>query len=316
MTTKFAFLFGAGASKALGMHVKPRTPPLMCELYDELAIFFQKERESGGLFGIYPNQFRKDLEQHADQFKKNFEEAYTEFVLKNTTNYALPGSALSLLESQRPLALYFSRFVLDRTRMDYYSKLLDALDKAGNIPHTVFGSLNYDCLFEQAAQKFDSVRIAKIHGSCNFIAQIDQTTKAILAGPNVHVEVRVKVLAVENLEKELVEKLLSGGQTIYLPIMSQVSHYKEQPLAPAAIQQMRKRWNDGVHDAKKIAIIGVSFNSYDQHIIEQIKNASGTVLYIGDEASFKMWQAVNRSAQCLGRRLEDGFDKLLTRLGM
>ena len=95
MTTKFAFLFGAGASKALGMHVKPRTPPLMCELYDELAIFFQKERESGGLFGIYPNQFRKDLEQHADQFKKNFEEAYTEFVLKNTTNYALPGSALS-----------------------------------------------------------------------------------------------------------------------------------------------------------------------------------------------------------------------------
>ena len=54
MTTKFAFLFGAGASKALGIHVKPRTPPLMCELYDELAIFFQKERESGGLFGIYP----------------------------------------------------------------------------------------------------------------------------------------------------------------------------------------------------------------------------------------------------------------------
>ena len=79
---------------------------------------------------------------------------------------------------------------------------------------------------------------------------------------------------------------------------------------------MRKRWNDGVHDAKKIAIIGVSFNSYDQHIIEQIKNAPGTVLYIGDEASFKMWQAVNRSAQCLGRRLEDGFDALLAHLGM
>jgi hypothetical protein len=79
---------------------------------------------------------------------------------------------------------------------------------------------------------------------------------------------------------------------------------------------MRNEWNAGVHHAKFIAIIGVSFNSYDQHIIEQIKNALGTVLYIGDEASFKMWQVVNKGAQWLGERLEDGFDKLLTHLGM
>jgi len=191
-TTEFAFLFGAGASKALGMHVKPRTPPLMCELYDELAIFFQKEWESGGLFGIYANQFRKDFEQHADRFRKNFEQTFTEVVLKNTSEYALPGPALSLLESQRPLALYFSRFVPDRTRMDYYTKLLDALGRSGNIPHTVFGSLNYDCLFEQAARNLnlridyecgngvDDIRVAKIHGSSNFIAQIDQRIMAML----------------------------------------------------------------------------------------------------------------------------------------
>jgi len=213
--------------------------------------------------------------------------------------------------------------------MDYYSKLLDALGRSGNIPHTVFGSLNYDCLFEQAAshfgftpryewdnaKKLDSVRIAKIHGSSTFIAQIDQRTMAILAGTNVHVEVPVTILSVENLEKELGEKL-SGRRTLYLPVMSQVSHHKEQPLATGAIQRMRNGWNAGVHDAKVIAIIGVSFNSYDQHIIEQIENASGTVLYIGDEESFKKWQAVNRSAQCLGRRLEDGFDALLTHLGV
>jgi flavin-binding protein dodecin len=211
----------------------------------------------------------------------------------------------------------------------HVSKLLDALGRSGNIPHTVFGSLNYDCLFEQAAshfgftpryewdnaEKLDSVRIAKIHGSSNFIAQIDQRTMAILAGTNVHVEVPVTILSVENLEKELGEKI-SGRRTLYLPVMSQVSHYKEQPLATGAIQRMRNGWNAGVRHAKVIAIIGVSFNSYDQHIIEEIKNASRTVLYIGDEESFKKWQAVNKSAQWLGERLEDGFDKLLTHLGM
>ena len=210
--------------------------------------------------------------------------------------------------------------------MDYYSKLLNALGRAGNIPHTVFGLLNYECLFEQAATRIlnlpvdywgadDGVRVAKLHGSSNFIAQIGQIERALLASTPVQVELRVITLPVENLEKELGDKLL-GGRIEYLPIMSQVSHYKELLLAPAAIQQMRKRWNDGVHDAKKIAIIGVSFNSYDQHIIEQIENASGTVLYIGDEESFKKWQAVNSSAQCLGRRLEDGFDALLTHLGI
>ena len=181
MTTQFAFLLGAGASKASGMHVKPCTPPLMRELYDELARFFRKEWGPGSFFARY-----------ADQFRKDFEQTFTEVVLKNTNEYALSGPALSLLEGQRPLALYFSRFVLDRTRMDCYSKLLDALGRSGNIPHTIFGSLNYDCLFEQAAgildlridykwsNAVDSIRVAKLHGSSNFIAQIDQRTMAIL----------------------------------------------------------------------------------------------------------------------------------------
>src|SRR5438034_882087 len=106
MTTEFAFLFGAGASKALGMHVKPCTPPLMRELYDELAKAFPKEWGVGS-----------PLERYRDQFKNDFEQTYTEVVLKNTNEYALPGPALSLLEGQKPLALYFSRFVLDGTRM-------------------------------------------------------------------------------------------------------------------------------------------------------------------------------------------------------
>src|SRR5439155_25174237 len=124
---------------------------LMCELYDELMMFFQKER---GLRSFFVDQIMKAFEQYPDQFRNNFEQTFTKVILKTTNEYALSAPALSLLEAQRPLALYFSRFVLAPTRMDYYSKLLDALDRSGNIPHTVFGSLNYDCLFEQAASHF------------------------------------------------------------------------------------------------------------------------------------------------------------------
>jgi hypothetical protein len=174
-------------------------------------------------------------------------------------------------------------------------------------------SLHFD--YDWGDAKFDRVRVAKLHGSSNFIAQLGRIETALLASTAVHVEVPLIILPVENLEKGLGEKL-SGGEPAYLPIMSQVSRYKEQLLAPVKIQQMRNGWNAGVHDAKVVAIIGVSFNRYDRHIIEPIESASATVLYIGDEASFKMWNAVNGRTQQIERTLEDGFDALLTRLGI
>jgi hypothetical protein len=61
---------------------------------------------------------------------------------------------------------------------------------------------------------------------------LEQRTRAMLASTSVQAEVRPTILSVENLEKELGEKL-SDQRTMYLPVMSQVSHYKEQPLAPA-----------------------------------------------------------------------------------
>ena len=92
MRTEFAFLFGAGASKALGAHVKPHTPPLMCELYDELAEAFKKEWGKGSPF-----------ERYADKFRKDFEQTFTEIVLKITSDYAFSGPALSLLEGLKPV---------------------------------------------------------------------------------------------------------------------------------------------------------------------------------------------------------------------
>ena len=297
------------------MHVKPGAPPLMRELYDEMARAFPHEWGAGS-----------PLEKYRDQFRNDFEQTFTEAVLGITKDFGLPGTSLSLLEKLSPLALYFSRFVLDPTATDYYSKLLVALRNSGNIPRTVFGSLNYECLFEQAAQnlglaldyewddaKLDRVCVAKLHGSCNFIRHLSQIERALLASTAVQVEVPLSILPVRGLEKALSEKLSAWE---CLPIMSQVSHYKEQLLAPATIQRMRNGWNAAVHRAKFVAIIGVSFNCYDRHIIEPIQNASGTVLYIGDQASFKMWHAANKHTELIAEKLEGGLHLLLNQLGI
>jgi hypothetical protein len=290
----------------------------MRDLYDELARAFPQDWGAGSPLGEYCDQFRND-----------FEGTFTEVVLGITEEYGLPGPSLTTLEDQRLLALYFSRFVLDLTGMDYYSKLLEVLRRSGNIPHTVFGSLNYECLFEQAAHNLgldvdyyggygnDTVHVAKLHGACNFIGAAGQIGKAQLAGTAVQLEVRPIILpvGVGNLEKAVAEKFSSWENT-YLPIMSQVSYDKVLLLTPGKIHQMRNAWNARVREAKFVAIIGVSFNPYDHHITEPIKDASGTVLYIGDEASFTKWHAVNRRTEHIERRLEGGFAALLTRLGV
>jgi hypothetical protein len=318
LKTRFAFLLGAGASKAVGADVKPRTPPLMRDLYDELARDFPKQWGPGS-----------PLENYRDRFNADFEQTYTEIVLQTTSEYALPGPSLLLLEGpQRILASYFSRFVLGPSGTDYYSKLLEAFRRSGNLPQTVFGSLNYECLFEQAAENLslhvnydgpdfraDTVHVSKLHGSCNFIAYIDQTAKALLAGTMTSLEAGFDIFPPRNVDKILAENF-ARPMDCYLPVMSLVSHYKFLPLGPMRIQQMRNSWNAGTQHAEYIPIVGVSFNRYDHHIIEQIENAPGRVLYVGGKGDFDKWHAISKRAEHIAEKLENGFDDLLTRLGV
>ena len=230
---EIAFLFGAGASKAADGFVKPCPPPIMSELYDELAKTYARDWGPGSGYEIY-----------SDRFRKNFELTFTEVVLGITGDYAISPPGLTLLERQIPLALYFSRFILDTVGGDCFSKLLSYLSDAGKIEHTVFGSLNYECLFEQAAENLglkldyrcvdpmpDKVRVAKLHGSCNFITdRITQTIRAQLAATNNLVEVGLVPLPLANLEKVLTRSFTAAEP--HLPVMSQLSRDKINYTSP------------------------------------------------------------------------------------
>lgn len=312
--SSLAFLFGAGASKA-AKHVQPYSPPLMCELYNELAKVFPAE------WGA-----ESPLAKHGEQFRKDFETTFSEVVLGRAP---FTRDSLSLLERQRPLALYFSRFILDSSGIDYYSLLLRSLKEQERIHHSFFGALNYDCLFEQAADKLGlhvdyscgetrpgAICVAKIHGSCNFITQgIFQNQRAQMATPGVHYEVKVTFLPPIGVELTLKNRF-SSVKPEYFPVMSQISPEKQQLVAPVKIQDIRNRWHEGVINAAVVVVIGVSYNTNDIHILETIKEVSVPIFYIGGGEDFKKWHGTNERFEHIHDTFEQGFKLLLSRLGV
>ncbi len=319
-TFSFAFLMGAGASTGIGKgRVKPSLPPVMKELYTKLA------EENPGQWGA-----NSPLGVHAERFRENFEKTYADLVLRYPEGGGsgpVTPDTLSLLKGQEPLARYFSRFLLDHTGSDCYSRLLLNLKKSGIIERSIFGSLNYECLFEQAARRLslrvdywcdeidpNVVRLAKIHGSCNFVTQrFDAYQQGILAAQGGHYGVTVDPLPVDDLEQKLSAELAAGR----FPVMSQISPEKENLFDSTKFQEARYKWHQGVSNAlENVIVIGVSCNPNDTHILEPIKSASVPLLYIGGNGDFEKWRQVNSGFEFLRTTFEEGLQLLLSRLGI
>ena len=315
MLNQIVFLFGAGASKG-AMHILPHCPPLMRELYDELGKYDPNEWGPSSRRSAY-----------ADRYRRNFEATFSEVDLKIPKDD--PGGwfidSLTLLENQELLARYFSQFFLDSSSMDYYSKLLASLNTADRIPDCLFASLNYDCLFEQAGCRLGlsidyqfsetkSVRVTKLHGSCNFITKkLSRYDRALLASPGLSYEIGTDFLSPLNVEKMLKEKFSNRA---HLPVMSQVSPRKEQIAAPATIHKMREKWSQALSSAKHLAIIGVSYNPNDTHVVDPIRDTRATILYIGGKDNFKKWGDENKNFEHIGETFEEGFERLIQQIGI
>ena len=284
----------------------------MCGLYDELANCSPKDWGAG-----------TEMAAHSDAFRENFEEAFYNIVL--TFNGGIPrGSALVLLEKQRPLALYFSRFALDSSGLDCYSRLFRSLHAAGAIQNSLFGSLNYDCLFEQAVQRCgypidywsrrpESVRLAKLHCSCNFLTgELSQQDLAMLSAATAY-EIGLESLPTDNLEATILRKL-SDPIRRHFPIMSQTSPGKEDSLSPAQILRIRTAWAEALSTARKLAIIGVSYNQNDKHVVDAVRATPARIFYIGGESDSEKWKATNPNCDRIHGKFEDGLEALLQRL--
>jgi len=316
MTKDIVFLFGAGASYGAG-EVLPYSPPLMRDLYDELAQHF-------------PGQWgpESQLASYAERFRNNFETTFYEEVL--TFCKGVPrADSLSLLEKQIPLALYFSKFTVHEEGRDYYSRLLRSIkrDAAYDLERCLFCSINYDCLFEQAACVLglkvsyscdqalpDTIPILKLHGSCNFVtSRLSQRDRCTLSCQGVHFEIALSILEPVAFQEKLA-RAVSGSSPDHLPVMSQVSPHKELFVAPAQVQKSWHEWTEAISSSTTIVIIGVSFNPNDKHVVKPIAEASSRLLYIGDSNSFGEWKRVHSNSEHINETLHNGYEALLKEL--
>jgi hypothetical protein len=299
---KIAFLFGAGASFGAG-HTTPSRPPLGVELYDALA-------------SQYPGNWGPDSRigrRYAAGLRADFEKTVSNEI-------CMCEPALNVLEWNRDVAAFFAQFSLDGTNLDLYTQLLEFLRTAGMLPDTIFTSINYDCLLEQAAaglgisvgyggapEKSSDARILKIHGSCNFVTPDLSGWIHHLTNPGSFLECAIEILPTHNLRQALQFRL--RPQLSVFPVLSLYAFGKPTQAAGGQIQQIRNAWLEESGQATHLVIIGVRCNRDDKHITEGvIGTGAGSVLFVGGTQDFEGWRSLNPKCQHVGDKFQESFE--------
>lgn len=314
MEKKVVFLFGAGASKG-AICVVPEPPSIMPELHDKLLEY--------DLF-----YWGSVIRTHEADFKANFEAAYSRFIVgvppdDQSPRIILP--SLTILERQIPLAFYFSRFLLDSSGSDLYSKLMSGLKDCNALQKCLFGSLNYDTLLEQSITRIrasvdylctsatNRVQVVKLHGSCNFVTgRLSPQTRASLSAPGTFTNGQIDFLEPSPDLESLLRAKFQGHEPEFLPVMTPISPEKQTYYGATQIQAMRNNWLTAVSAAQLVAVIGVSDNPNDKHVTDTIKQSGARrLLYIGGNTDFHKWVEINPNFRFIAETFEAGFEPLV-----
>lgn len=298
------FLIGSGASVGASTRITPEQPPLGPGLFDALARYspgdWGPESRLGKVYG--------------DKLRDNFERTMFEEV-------CLWEPSLSILEWYRSMALFFARFTLPQGGADLYSRLLTHLRNSELLEHCVIGSLNYEYLLEQAAQRLEielcystrpsnpnTLSVLKVHGSCNLITEDLSHFRVYLTNPNSSLEVGTKFVSPVDLPGTL-RTMFSEPGAYHFAVMSLYAAYKNSILSPGQIQQTRNEWDQVARDAHMVIVIGVRPNEDDKHIWDPIRESTAHGLYlIGGE--IEGWRRARSDFQLLGQTFEAGFEPL------
>ncbi len=117
--------------------------------------------------------------------------------------------------------------------------------------------------------------------------------------------------------EERLSRRFAGREPAHFPVMSQISPEKEHLVAPVKIQEIRNKWHEAVsHATAIVVIIGVSYNENDSHIVEPIKKVSVPLFYIGGKPDFEKWHVDDAQFEHIAQDFEEGFEPLLSRLGI
>jgi len=276
-----------------------------------IAAQYPKEWGSESYLGQkWATQFRKD---------EDIEKTMSENVLPNEPS-------LSLLEWHRPVAKFFAQYRLDGSGNDMYSLLLSGLRSKGLLGRLFLGSINYDCLLEQAMIELGlshnymlndrapegSLPLAKIHGSCNFITDDLSSRRHLLTIANAWIECGFTALPVLGLEGCLRERF-SRNKQAFFPVLGLYSPDKPSIVASFIIQNLRKALAEKIRAATKVVLIGLRPNlENDPHLWYPVKQSQALKIgYVGCKDDYGALRGLQGRADHLAEKFIDGVAQVL-----
>ncbi len=174
---------------------------------------------------------------------------------------------------------------------------------------TVFASLNYDTLFEQAVEGLplavdygfgrrpnggNHVTVLKLHGSSNFFPQVPDgvflegtvsiDNRGLIGGRILHVP-----------PKESRRRYRSRNQVECTPAMSLITPGKPMPVGEDDIAELRQRWQTWLSETDLIILIGVRPVPTDEHIWGPIVQSRADVWYIGGNPEWLLNNTAGRT---------------------
>ncbi len=271
-------LFGAGASYGAG-RVYPKVPPLGKDLYAELA--------------RYSLAWRNLPDDIQSGFQGGFEQGMQ--VLWDKYSH-------SISPLMQHMTLYLAQFRPDGSKSDLYTRFFDAL--GGQTAFSLISTLNYDCLLELAAVSLGkrvhywnseapsgSLKVWKLHGSCNFLSAGVQATKGMSFSSGVFFDSGLKAVN----PNDAIQYCLSNN-SLY-PAMALYMTAKPIQIGQSVILDLQKRWGELVHDAERVLVIGVRPYPPDTHIWQPLADFAGELGFIGQEVDLRHWQEAHRSGK-------------------
>lgn len=272
-------LLGAGASFGSG-DVQPCCPPLG-NGSDGL---FARLEAAGGQAATLPADLKS-------LFRTDFEKGMARFY-----EYAHG----DIMRFQREMAAYLAAF--SPGRENAYIRLIRTIGPR----RAVYASLNYDLLFELAAESLGlntfygaepsarAVRLLKFHGSSNFWPDIPvgMIRNCTLKGSGrADTQASIKPLNQEQALQRCRE------EDSVAPAMAMYAEGKAVKISPDYVERQQELWKAAVRDASRVFVVGVKVHNADVHVWGELANTRASVTYFGqvsDEQPYEQWISDNR----------------------
>lgn len=262
-------LLGAGASHG-SEPAGYATPPLGDGLFEKLA-------SRPGIASKLPNKTKKLF--------KDFEQGMADFAISNSGD---------IQQFQREMAYYLAEFSPSPNSL--FFRILEIFDRK----ETVFASLNYDLLLEEAMEAcgyrpcydlellYKRIRLIKPHGSSNFWYDLPGYSFRNIRVVNCGIALSAPVTPRTRTET----LALCQTDDSFAPAMSMYAKGKEVKTCPDFVIQQQALFEEACSKVKEIYIIGVRVVPEDAHVWGPLMKSSAHLTYFGrgnDESEFIAW---------------------------